>query len=237
MKQEIRIASPCSADWNRMAGNERVRYCPDCNLNVYNFSEMPDADIESILTRRDGRLCARFYQRSDGTMLTHNCPVGLRAVVRRVATFAGAALAAVMSVGPAFARAPLASHVPALFQIQPAQTELSLEVFDTSGATVSKARITIVDEKTKVRVYGETDAKGRLRLADLPTGNYEITVVVPGFKELKQSHVSVPTKIPLRLQIEVGVMGEVVVVEGPQVEPKSVPICKTLIDPTSQKPK
>jgi hypothetical protein len=65
-----------------------------------------------------------------------------------------------------------------------------------------------------------------------------LTVVVPGFKELKQSHVSVPTKIPLRLQIEVGtLMGEVIVVEGPKVEPKSVPICKALSDLASQKPK
>ena len=100
-----------------------------------------------------------------------------------------------------------------------------------------KARVSIVDEKTKVKVYGETDAKGRLRLADLPTGNYEIAVVAPGFMELQQSHVSVPTKIPLRFQIEVGSMGAVVVVEGPQVEPKSAPICKTMSDSASQKPK
>jgi hypothetical protein len=79
-----------------MAGDELVRYCPECKLNVYNFSEMSDADIESIISHRDGRLCARFYQRSDGTMLTRNCPVGLRAVVRRVSGFASAALAAVI---------------------------------------------------------------------------------------------------------------------------------------------
>lgn len=218
-----------------MEGDERVRYCPACKLNVYNFSEMPDADIENIVARRDSRLCARFYQRSDGTMLTRNCPVGFRAVVRRVATFAGAALATVLSVRPVLARTPIAKHAPALFQIQPAQTGLSLEVFDASGAGVPKARVSIVDEKTKLKVYGETDPKGRLRLADLPAGNYEITGVALGFMELKQSHVSVPTKIPLRLKIEVGSMGGVVVVEEPQVEPKSVPVCKTLRDPASQK--
>jgi hypothetical protein len=81
MQREIRIASPRSADWNRMTGDERIRYCPECKLNVYNFSEMSDAEIERILARRDGRLCARFYRRSDGTMLTRNCPVGFRAAV------------------------------------------------------------------------------------------------------------------------------------------------------------
>ena len=37
---ELRVASPCSADWDRMQGNERVRYCPQCKLNVYNFAAM-----------------------------------------------------------------------------------------------------------------------------------------------------------------------------------------------------
>jgi hypothetical protein len=137
-----------------MAGDERVRYCPECRLNVYNFSEMSDANIESILARRDGRLCARLYQRSDGTMLTRNCPVGFHAVVRRVATFAGAALVAVLSVGPALARTPPAKHAPALFQIQPAQAGLSLEVFDASGATVPYRR--------RPRIQG-AQAKSRLR--------------------------------------------------------------------------
>jgi hypothetical protein len=238
MKQNIRIASPCSADWNRMAGDERVRYCPECKLDVYNFSEMSDAEIGSIVSHREGRLCARFYQRSDGTMLTRNCPVALRAVVRRVSGFASAALAAMISVGPAFAKAPLTKNGPALFQIQPAQTGISLEVVDVTGAVVPKARVTIVNEKTKVKVDGETDARGQLRLVDLPAGSYEVTVLVPGFKILKQTHVSVPSKTPSRLQMEVGAsLGVVVTVGEPQTEPKPAPVCKTLSNPSSDKPK
>ena len=221
-----------------MAGDERVRYCAECKLDVYNFSEMSDADIENIVFHRNGRLCARFYQRSDGTMLTRNCPVGLRAVVRRVSGFASVTLAAMISVGPAFARGPLTKNGPTLFQIQPAQTGISLEVVDSSGAVVPKARVTIVNEKTKVEVDGKTDARGQLRLVDLPAGNYEVTVLVPGFKILKQSHVSVPSKTPSRLQMEMGVsMGVVVVVGEPQAEPKNTPVCKTLSNTSSEKPK
>ena len=36
----IKIASPCSADWDAMIGNERSRHCGDCKLNVYNLSGM-----------------------------------------------------------------------------------------------------------------------------------------------------------------------------------------------------
>lgn len=36
----LRIAVPCEADWETMAGDARVRHCTLCNLNVYNFAEM-----------------------------------------------------------------------------------------------------------------------------------------------------------------------------------------------------
>ena len=33
----IQIATPCTADWESMVGDERTRYCGDCKLNVYTF--------------------------------------------------------------------------------------------------------------------------------------------------------------------------------------------------------
>jgi len=36
----LRIAVPCQAGWEEMAGDERVRHCSLCSLNVYNFAEM-----------------------------------------------------------------------------------------------------------------------------------------------------------------------------------------------------
>src|SRR5215471_14218962 len=95
----IRIASPCSADWDKMSGDDRVRHCMECNLNVYNFSAMTQTEVERLLGASQGRICARFYRRADGTILTQDCPRGLRAVVRRVSRIAGTALSAVMSVG------------------------------------------------------------------------------------------------------------------------------------------
>jgi hypothetical protein len=57
-----------------MAGTDRVRFCPDCRLNVYNFSAMTRTEVETLVTARKGRrLCALFYQRADGTMITRDC--------------------------------------------------------------------------------------------------------------------------------------------------------------------
>ena len=70
MNRSIRIASPCSADWNGMSGNDQVRYCSECKRNVYNFSAMTTKEINQLVAASARRVCAPFYQRRDGTMLT-----------------------------------------------------------------------------------------------------------------------------------------------------------------------
>ncbi|HSK73824.1 MAG TPA: hypothetical protein VK892_19155 [Pyrinomonadaceae bacterium] len=86
----IRIASPCSANWNEMVGDERRRYCGECKLNVYNLSGMSRRDAENLILSSEGRLCVRFYRRTDGTILTKDCPVGWKAIKRRVSQTAAA---------------------------------------------------------------------------------------------------------------------------------------------------
>ena len=52
----LRIASPCPASWERMEGDERVRHCAVCNLNVYNFAEMTRDEVNALIARSEGRL-------------------------------------------------------------------------------------------------------------------------------------------------------------------------------------
>jgi hypothetical protein len=95
--RDIKIATPCPADWNAMTGDGRVRFCGQCQLNVYNLSGMSRADAERLVSNHEGRLCVRFYRRHDGTILTQDCPVGLRALRRRAARWATAAFTAAIS--------------------------------------------------------------------------------------------------------------------------------------------
>jgi hypothetical protein len=95
----VRIAAPCSADWDQMFSfeGERVRFCSQCNLNVYNLSEMSRQEAEDLITKTEGRLCVRFYQKADGSVLTQDCPVGLKAIKRRMALAAQIVLGLVLS--------------------------------------------------------------------------------------------------------------------------------------------
>jgi hypothetical protein len=90
----VRIAAPCQADWDEMVGTDRVRYCGQCHLNVYNLSSMTKSDAESFIVRNEGRLCIRFYRRADGSILTEDCPVGLQAARQRVSRFVRASASA-----------------------------------------------------------------------------------------------------------------------------------------------
>lgn len=93
----VKVAAPCSADWDGMVGNERVRFCGQCSRNVFNLSSMSQREAENLIERTEGRLCIRFYKRADGTVLTDNCPVGLRAIRRRMRRVASAFASAIFS--------------------------------------------------------------------------------------------------------------------------------------------
>ena len=80
----IEVASPCPASWEAMKGDKRVRFCGECRLNVYNLSEMGREEAEEFVRRREGRMCVRFFRRQDGTVLTRDCPVGVRALRQRL---------------------------------------------------------------------------------------------------------------------------------------------------------
>ena len=74
---------------------DRVRHCKECDLDVYDLSEMSRRDTMRLVEEHEGHLCVRFYRRRDGTILTQECPVGFRR------TFAGVALAGLNLLGAA----------------------------------------------------------------------------------------------------------------------------------------
>jgi hypothetical protein len=88
---QVRIASPCSAPWAEMQGDDRVRFCTQCKLNVYNISAMNREEAEALVQSAEGRLCINFYRRQDGTILTRDCPVGLNLRRRALAKSLAAA--------------------------------------------------------------------------------------------------------------------------------------------------
>jgi Carboxypeptidase regulatory-like domain len=217
----LRIASPCSANWDRMIGDERVRYCPECKLNVYNFSAMPEHEIRRLVAKREGRLCARWYRKTDGTVLTADCPVGFRARVGRISLVAGTALSAFMGVGTAKAQQKGDTSSPStsasLVQIDKARQAkgtILVRVVDASGAVIPNAKISVVNPAGNIVAQGSTNFEGEFQVTGLSNSPYTVQAESLGFKrtEMKDIIPSAST-IPVQMTVDMATMGVIVTVD------------------------
>ncbi|HEY4012216.1 MAG TPA: hypothetical protein VGM06_02670 [Polyangiaceae bacterium] len=98
---QVKIASPCTAKWEDMVGDDRIRFCAHCRKDVYDLSAMQRDEAEALLHEKSGGMCARLYRRVDGTVMTADCPTGLRRKRRRraVAATVGGGVLAVAALG------------------------------------------------------------------------------------------------------------------------------------------
>lgn len=181
MALELRVASPCFADWNLMKGDDRVRHCPECELHVYNFSAMKKSEVDELVRNRQGRLCGRLYQRTDGTVITKDCPVGFRARIKKISRIAGAALTAAMSLSPALAQTNTSSEPTKVVQTKSGKSAIKIHVIDVTGAIVSNANISAINQATQEKFTGITDSNGELLLSHLPSASYTVSIESPGF--------------------------------------------------------
>lgn len=123
---ELRIAKPCDQTWTAMRGDDRVRHCSRCDKNVYNVSEMTEAEVEALIQRTEGRFCARLYRRTDNRVMTKDCPRGV-AAVRRKRALALTAMGATMAFGYSLVRPASSGAVAA-----PIHREAEYKAIDTS---------------------------------------------------------------------------------------------------------
>lgn len=91
----IQIATPCTASWDKMRGNDRVRFCQDCKLHVYDISAMSRTEATQLVSQSEGRLCVQMFRRADGTVITDDCSA-IRKAARRAGQFATSAAGVVL---------------------------------------------------------------------------------------------------------------------------------------------
>jgi hypothetical protein len=104
----VKVASPCSASWDDMSGSDQARFCRQCAEYVYNLSDMTQDEIAALIKEKEGKVCVRYFVRRDGTIMTADCPVGVRE--RRWVTmlrFAAAGIATIIISLLALAATPV----------------------------------------------------------------------------------------------------------------------------------
>jgi hypothetical protein len=80
--RRLEVVSPCTVSWDSMRGDDSVRFCGECRLNVYNLSGMSTPDALALVARREHRVCVRFHRRPDGTVVTQDCGSAARRAAR-----------------------------------------------------------------------------------------------------------------------------------------------------------
>jgi hypothetical protein len=232
----VTIPIQCHADWDLMAGDDRVRFCQGCEKSVYNLSALTKRQAETLVAEHGGKLCARIYQRPDGSILTQNCPEGIRGLTAKITRRAGAVLSAMLSVGAlaAQSQATTPSQIPgpgkSLVQIEavPGDGVLAGIVYDVSGAPIPKALVELTNAATGQKVASTTAAAdGRYRIEKVASGTYVTKVTSPGFTTFSKSFtLGARQSMQLNVTLSVGMMGDVVIVE-PQPAPKKLALFLT----------
>lgn len=217
---DIRIATPCTASWDQMTGTDTVRFCGECKLNVYNISGMQATDAAKLVSSADGRLCVRLYKKADGTVLTRDCPVGLRAAMRRATRAAGAALTAALGIFAVFSVRSVAAGdgqqcekpatAPEAIQggIAPDPRPMVkmgkialprhrgesvlVNVRDESGIKLIGVEVALTNPETGEAVIADQEAPGLYRFDGVEPGVYVVSVTANGFTN--------PLPRPLRIR-------------------------------------
>ena len=146
---DINVASPCSAEWDDMEGDDKVRFCGECRLHVFNLSAMDLEEAAERVAQASDRLCVRFFRRHDGTVLTRDCPVGAERRQRsRRALFRAASVAAAGT-----------GLVGVLFQQAVAVKRKPVSVEETIGNPPPRPHV----------MMGAVAAPPRIELGEVPT--------------------------------------------------------------------
>jgi hypothetical protein len=207
-----------------MIGDHRVRFCDHCQLNVYNIAELSRAEAEKLIASTEGRLCARLFRRADGTVLTKDCPVGLRALRRRVAKRTAAIFAAMVSLsGGAFGQhgsskngktecTPQTKITRTDATSDPHEKVLSGTVLDPNGAVIPRAKVKLMNSEAKEIRDTCANDDGRFEFTPVFPGKYSIRIEATGFKTLEITDVIVEKDklTNIAMILEPYVQGEVV---------------------------
>ena len=69
MTRRLRIAEPCSREWEAMAGDARVRHCDACKKEVHDLSALDAEEAERVLARvGSSSLCLRVKHDDEGNV-------------------------------------------------------------------------------------------------------------------------------------------------------------------------
>ncbi len=218
----ITIPSPCSVDWNSMVGNDQVRFCEHCSLDVHNLSQMTRTQAQRFVSRSRGRLCVRYHKDQAGRPLTLPLAQKLHRINRRVSRIAAGAFGATLSITSAVAQnSGYAQSVPppTAAQVIPRgvlASSIAGTITDQNGALIPGATIYLSSAELRVALYASSGLDGQFKIANLQSAVYKLRIEAPGFAADETEGLYLPTSGEARVDrtLKVAQIAETVEIES-----------------------
>jgi len=195
-----------------MSGDEKKRFCSECDKFVYDFSQMTRRQVEAIVSIHRGQMCARITRRPDGSLLTLETPPVHPVVARRASPVVNATLAAI--IGLSVSANVLTVDVSAAQFIVRSDADgdgartpygggealVGGTVFDSQGAVIPNAVVKLISD-AGAELITKTSSEGEFTFAKVPFGAYIMLVEAQGFYTHVNSNVIVDTPYDTRFEV------------------------------------
>lgn len=210
----IKIAAPCSANWQEMSGDDNMRFCQQCQLNVYNISNLTEKQIEELFIAKEGKLCVRLYRRKDGTVLVTDCPTGLKLLRQRTNKIAKAIFSSCLTLLMTFF---IEQNIYAknLIKIDTSVNKVEANkisdeqhsatiygvVADETNAVIAGTKVIVINEENNDEIAIMTDEAGNYKFDSLKPGKYRLKAETAGFQTVVKNHVDLTLNQKLELNL------------------------------------
>ncbi len=216
----IEVKSPCSEDWNKMKGSDKVRFCGHCAFEVNNISALTRKQAMRLVRESGGKICVRYIKNP-----VNNTPVfadKLYQINRRAGIAAG-----VLGASLALSTIAYAQGKPVLInkntdaqneQMEKAQTfrenntfkgaaiSFSGEITDSNGAIIPDIVVVLIGENIGFKAATITNEEGFYKFINVVSGNYTLKIESQkGFaaKEMKEIAVGVSNDLKQDISLDV----------------------------------
>ena len=184
--EQINIKEPCSESWDEMSGNDEVRFCSHCSLNVTDLSAMTRQKALKIVKKAEGGICVRYVQNPvDKTPVFAD---KLYRITRRAGLAAG-----VLGVSMTLSTMTYAQGGTGTFDNRetPVKTscddsekdktespsaEVSGTVTDSEGKFAAAVAVYLYDLKSGESFMAMSDDDGLYEFKNVRQGDYKITI-------------------------------------------------------------
>ncbi|MBL8193468.1 MAG: carboxypeptidase regulatory-like domain-containing protein [Blastocatellia bacterium] len=198
--ETINLAFSCPMDWDKMAGDNQTRYCPECKLNVHNISSLSSIEATKLINSNEKGLCIKLYRRLDGTVLTKDCSIGIKVIKKKITTnMAVASLAILLCLSNVNAQTPVnlpqspqVSQFPQKEDVDKLDRNNKIEkgkalvigmITDETGAVIPGAEVIFIQEAVDPFNFSHkvTSNENGIYSSFLPSGKYKVQVNACGF--------------------------------------------------------